>query len=233
MGRMRSFLKQWTSTHPRLNALVRRLRRRPVFHRVSRRIRGKRNRWQAHWTAVIDRVSVEVHGNDNIITIGSGCDVRHLKIRIYGDGHRITIANNVRFSQGGTLWFEDSGGSLDIGPDTTIEAADISITERGSRVEIGRDCMLAYDIDIRTGDSHSILDANTRSRLNPAACVRLGDHVWVAAHCILLKGSALADDSILAAGAVLTKAIAESGCVVGGNPARILKRGVTWDRRRL
>jgi len=41
----------------------------------------------------------------------------------------------------------------------------IAVTEN-SKVLIGEDCMLANDIDIRTGDSHSVIDMETGERLN-------------------------------------------------------------------
>lgn len=162
MRKVRAAIKRRISERPLLAAVVDRLRKRPLWHRVRRRISGKRNRWQADWTCVIDDVSVEIHGNNNSIEIGAGSVLRKVSICIWGDGHRISLGDNVRFNRGGTLWFEDAEGILAIGSNTTVEAADISITERGSSVEIGRDCMLAHDIDIRTGDSHSVLDAHTQ-----------------------------------------------------------------------
>jgi acetyltransferase-like isoleucine patch superfamily enzyme len=93
--------------------------------------------------------------------------------------------------------------------------------------------MFAYDIDVRTGDSHSILCPTTRRRLNHAKNVRVGDHVWIGPHSMLLKGVSLASDSIVAAGAVVTKEFQTPGTIIGGNPARQLRDNVTWCRERI
>jgi acetyltransferase-like isoleucine patch superfamily enzyme len=100
-------------------------------------------------------------------------------------------------------------------------------------VEIGKDCMFAYDIDIRTGDSHSIIDSTTGSRINYAKDINIGNHVWVAAHSIILKGVSIADNCVIATGAVVVKGFNEQGIIVAGNPGKIVKRNITWSRERL
>jgi acetyltransferase-like isoleucine patch superfamily enzyme len=92
--------------------------------------------------------------------------------------------------------------------------------------------MFAYDVEVRTSDSHSILDASTGDRLNPDKSVRIGEHVWLGARSVVLKGVSIGDQSIVATGSIVTKDVG-SGVLVGGVPARQIKDGVTWDRRRL
>jgi acetyltransferase-like isoleucine patch superfamily enzyme len=91
--------------------------------------------------------------------------------------------------------------------------------------------MFANDIDIRTSDSHAILDARTGERINPARNVIIGDHVWIASHVVLLKGVEIGHDSVIAAGAIVTKSCGP-GVILAGNPATIIKRDITWRRER-
>ncbi len=135
-------------------------------------------------------------------------------------------------TRGGVFWFEDQGCELHIGRDTTLVEVDISVTESGSRVDIGEGCMLANDIDIRTGDSHSILDAGTGRRVNFAEDVSIGNSVWIAAHVIILKGVTIGENSVVAAGAVVTGSC-EPGSLLAGNPARVIRTGVAWRRERI
>jgi acetyltransferase-like isoleucine patch superfamily enzyme len=93
--------------------------------------------------------------------------------------------------------------------------------------------MFAYDIDVRTGDSHSIISQETGERINYAQDVCIGDHVWIAAHTILLKGSAIPDNSIVATGSVVTRPFETRGIILGGNPAKTIKDGITWSRQRI
>jgi acetyltransferase-like isoleucine patch superfamily enzyme len=46
-----------------------------------------------------------------------------------------------------------------------------------------------------------------------------------------MKNAGLPDNTIVAAKSVVSKKFTESNTVVGGNPARVVKTGVNWDRR--
>lgn len=211
---------------------VRRVRRLPCFSGTTRQIRGARNRIDCDPTATLTNVRFEIHGDGNEIRIGRHCVMRNVLVSVTGNGHRIEIGDGVCFNREATLWLQDDTGSLVVGAGTTFETVSLGVTENGSRIEIGADCMFASDIDVRTGDSHSVLEAGTRRRLNHARSVTIGDHVWIGAHCIILKGVSIAPDCILAAGSVLTKSIEEPGTIAGGNPAKPIKTGITWDRSR-
>ena len=93
--------------------------------------------------------------------------------------------------------------------------------------------MFAYDIDLRTGDSHSIIDCQTQERLNFAKDIEIGNHVWVATRCLILKGAKVADNSVIASGSIVTKSFSEPGVVIAGNPAKVVKEGITWSRDRV
>jgi hypothetical protein len=199
---------------------------------VTKRIVGQGNVIQTG-TSLLKSVELDIVGNHNSVVINDGCTLSGLKIHIRGDNHKIVIESGCRFVGGGVLWFEDSNGVLIVGKNTTFEGVNIAITEPFSRVDIGEDCMFAYDIDIRTGDSHSILDLATLQRLNFAENVRIDSHVWVTAHCILLKGVHVREGSVVATGACVTKAFDEPNVVLAGNPAKVVKRQITWARERL
>lgn len=62
-----------------------------------------------------------------------------------------------------------------------------------------------------------------RTHLNKR--VIIGNHVWVCSGAIILPGVKISGEYVIvAAGAVVTKNIDESNCVVAGNPAKIIKR---------
>lgn len=151
---------------------------------------------------------------------------------IRGNSHFVRIDENCTFQKGGGIWIEDSGCRVEIGQGSTFEKAHLAITEPKSSVIIGRDCMFAYDIDIRTGDSHSIIDLESQKRINPAKNIRIGDHVWVAAHCAILKGVCIPDNSVVGTGSIVTHEFSGNGVVIAGNPAKIVKSGITWSRER-
>ncbi|MBD0304315.1 MAG: hypothetical protein ICV85_19810 [Tolypothrix sp. T3-bin4] len=92
--------------------------------------------------------------------------------------------------------------------------------------------MLAYDIDIRCGDSHSIIDLSTGKRVNYAKDIKINDHVWIAAHIQILKGVTVGSNSVIATGAVVTKDI-PSNSIAAGVPAKVVKTNINWERQRL
>jgi acetyltransferase-like isoleucine patch superfamily enzyme len=198
--------------------------------KVRQTIRGRENVFTADG-AKLSGVYVDIIGDNNQIKIGSGSTLNNVHFRLRGSGHKIEFGKNCRVSRGAVLWFEDHDGVLQVGPGTTMVEVHIAVTENSS-VSIGEDCMLANDIDIRTGDSHSVIDAQTGERLNFAGDVVIGRHVWIAPHTVVLKGVNIGENSIIATGSVVTKS-SESGVIVAGNPAKVIKTSVSWKRERV
>ena len=108
-------------------------------------------------------------------------------------------------------------------------------------LSVGRDCSInPYTVirgDVRIGDAvrigahtsilgfnHSISDTTVEFFRQPLTSrgIRIGDDVWVGSHVVVLDGVTVGDQSVLAAGAVVTKDV-PAGTIVGGNPARFLR----------
>ncbi|MEV1118328.1 acyltransferase [Actinosynnema sp. NPDC049800] len=108
----------------------------------------------------------------------------------------------------------------------------------------GRDCSInPYAVvrgDIRLGDAvrigahtsilafnHTFDDPDTEVFRQPLRSVGItvGDDVWIGSHVVVLDGVTVGDRSVIAAGAVVTKDV-PAGAVVGGNPAKVLRRRV-------
>ena len=53
--------------------------------------------------------------------------------------------------------------------------------------------------------------------------VVIGDNVWIGANVMLMKGVHIGAGSIIAGGSIVTKDV-PPGCIVAGNPARIVKK---------
>ena len=216
---------------PLIGPLARRIRGQSRNSKVVNKIQGNNSiRYQG---AKLSAVTFDIAGENNLINIGKGCVLNNVKFYIRGDNHSIVIEANCRFNDSSEIWIEDSDCSLVIGEDSTFESVHLALTEVGSKIHIGRDCMFAHDIDVRTGDSHSIISQQTGERVNRAKDVRIGEHVWVAAHCVILKGVNIADNSVVATGAIVTRSFEKQGIIIGGNPAAELKQGINWSRERI
>lgn len=96
---------------------------------------------------------------------------------------------------------------------------------------IGEDCKISSLIEIWPTDGHAILDAETGEILNkPTGPITIGDHCWIGAAVRLTKNARIGNNCIVGGGAVAVKDYKEDNVIIAGNPAKIIKRGITWDR---
>lgn len=194
---------------------------------TRRSVRGRNNQILIGSAAQLIGARIDIVGDDNRVEIAPAAELNRVLIYIRGNGNRLHIGERCRVARNAEFWQEDNGTEICVGAATTIESAHLAATEDGSHIWIGAECMLAYDIDIRTGDSHAILDSNGR-RTNPAAHVELGDRVWLAARAVILKSVVLGADTVVGTGSIVTRSPGESGVVLAGNPARVVRRGIRW-----
>lgn len=228
---LKDIFHQLENRHPTFGHFIRRNLLQKNAGNLKQTIRGKDNILKAA-DVECNGVEIDIVGDRNTIQIGKGSVLYNLKIRIRGSDHCIQMGEGCRITRGGVFWIEDDHCLLKIGSNTTIVEASFAVTEPGSKITVGQECMFANDIDIRVGDSHSIMDAETGKRINFAKDILIDDHVWVAAHTVILKGVNIGKNSVIASGAIVTKSC-QPGSIMAGNPAGVIKTGITWDRTRI
>jgi acetyltransferase-like isoleucine patch superfamily enzyme len=93
-------------------------------------------------------------------------------------------------------------------------------------IDIGSEVLLGANVLIVDTDFHPIApeqrrfcDDEGRIRTSP---VHIGCNVFVGTGVIILKGVSIGDDSVVAAGAVVTAGDYAAGAILAGNPARII-----------
>ena len=177
--------------------------------------------------------SIYILGNNNRIEIESNCIIRDTSFFITGNNNLIHISKD--FS-GIAVEFhiEQNDNEIDIGEGTTMHGrgtrtVHIALDE-GTKVLIDEDCMFSNDIQIRSSDSHSIVDSDG-NRLNPAKDIKIGKHCWLGMRCMLMKGTNIPDFTVVAAGSICTKPFEESNTILAGVPAKVVKKSVSWDRK--
>jgi len=214
--------------HPALDAFLFRIWNR---RGIIKKIEGRNHVIDIHPMAILDGVQFLISGQDHKISIGRKTSLKNVRFRISGRNHRIVISEDCCFIEGGSFWMEDENGLIHISAGATFVNAHFAATEDNSQILIGADCMFSYDIDVRTSDSHPVLDL-AGNRLNPAKNVHIEDHVWVGEHCSILKGVHLQAHTVVGIRSTVTRSFDEGNIVIGGSPAKILKRGTTWSRLR-
>jgi acetyltransferase-like isoleucine patch superfamily enzyme len=125
-------------------------------------------------------------------------------------------------------------GRCKIGDHTMLNGALIMAEEL---IEFGSYCMVSWNVGIADSDFHPIDPALRRIdavALSPYADpkpdrphvgtkpVKIADNVWIGMNAVILKGVTIGDNSVVAAGAVVSKPV-PANVVVAGNPAVIIK----------
>ncbi len=94
---------------------------------------------------------------------------------------------------------------------------------------IGDDCLIGPGCHIVTAQ-HPVSPELRRRKLQYNKPVHLGRNVWLGAGAIILPGVTIGDNSIVAAGGVVTRDV-EANVIVGGAPARVIRKITPEDDR--
>jgi acetyltransferase-like isoleucine patch superfamily enzyme len=113
--------------------------------------------------------------------------------------------------------------AIDISDEVSLSGT--AITARSRTIRIGAKTMIGPNVVIMDSDFHALWPPETRV-MNPAFdCDRdvvIGSNVWIGSKSIILKGVNIGDNSIIAAGSVVTRDIPKN-VIAGGVPARVLR----------
>lgn len=115
--------------------------------------------------------------------------------------------------------FVDYGENIHVGPRTYINynltALDVAA------ITIGADCLLGPNVQLLT-PTHPLAPQPRRDKLEAAAPIVLEDNVWLGGGVIVCPGVRIGANSVIGAGAVVTKDIPPNSVAVG-NPARVIR----------
>jgi len=155
---------------------------------------------------------------------------RHLRSKKPG---AIVIGNHVSCYAGCSFAIGENGHCM-VGDFTLLNGALIMAEEK---IDIGSYCLISWGVGIADSDFHPLepaqrlIDAQAlapffkdrppRPRLTTAP-VKICNNVWIGMNAVILKGVTIGDNSVVAAGAVVTKSV-PANTVVAGNPATAVK----------
>lgn len=171
-------------------------------------------------------------------SVSSGSDIHKFMIELSNEAMKITAELNGSYhtpEEVQTLFSKLIGKPVDktfalFPPFTTDCGKNINI---GKNVFINSGCRFQDQGGITIGDGtligHNAVLATLnhdfapekRGTLHPASIV-IGKNVWIGANVTVVPGVNIGDNSIIAAGAVVTKNI-PANVVVGGVPAKVIK----------
>ena len=132
-------------------------------------------------------------------------------------GGKASIGHGSKISVRGNLCF---GADFNMTAESTIVCA--------KEIRFGNDCLLSWDILVMDTDEHPLYNKDNE-RINPDKPIVVGDHVWIGCKCVLLKGAVVSNNTVVAAGTLLTSSFNGEYQVIGGNPPTVLKHDIRWE----
>ena len=98
-----------------------------------------------------------------------------------------------------------------------------TVIHSNERIDIGNNCMFGPGTVLSDNDAHRVTtDYNERLKKAVSRPIIIKDNVWVGMNCIVLKGVTIGENSIVAAGSLVTKDVM-ANCLYAGSPAKKIK----------
>lgn len=162
-----------------------------------------------------------------MVTIGFNRQFNNgLPCSLYLQGSMIVFGNSRHAFGAGSRIVIKKGATLEIG-DNFGCTGDTSITVF-KKISVGNNNLWSYGCVVRDNDGHSILDLDGEIQNHPKDVI-FGDNIWMGCNCIVLKGSEISSDSVVAAGSRISKPVGKPFSIVTTNGV-ILKESITWRR---
>jgi acetyltransferase-like isoleucine patch superfamily enzyme len=108
---------------------------------------------------------------------------------------------------------------LNIDPSASISLSSRMVSQFPGVITIGPESLVAFKTLLYTQDPET----------GAAGSIRVGRHCFIGGGSTLTPGVTIGDESIVAAGAVVMSDVPPR-CIVGGNPARIIRRDIEVGR---
>lgn len=89
-----------------------------------------------------------------------------------------------------------------------------------AKIKIGDGTWIGPNVGLITSNH----DLDNLEKHFPGKDIIIGKKCWIGMNSVILPGVVLGDHTIVGAGAVVTKSFVDGNCVIGGNPARIIRK---------
>jgi acetyltransferase-like isoleucine patch superfamily enzyme len=184
--------------------------------------------------AKFERSRIVVIGTNSQVDLGKSLIYRNLSIRLVGNNKKVFIRESSKMIANlKIVSHRGDNQQVLIGSNLSCGGLELQMNDGDEKFVMGDDCLLSWGIKARTSDGHSVIDLKTLTAINLPSPISIGHHVWICEDVKIMKGAKIPDNSIVAAGAIVTKSFEDiyANSIIGGIPAQIIRTGVTWDRR--
>ncbi len=153
-------------------------------------------------------------------------------VNIYPNtGIMLDIRGNITFKGscriGNASYFTSNGGSIVFGDNfhatTSLRLINYDYIEFGDNVLVGWDCMICDN------DFHTLSDVATGYDMSVKGPICIGNKVWVANGCSIMKNSSIPSNTIVSSKSLVNKNMEiPEYSLIAGTPAKLKKQNVRW-----
>jgi len=135
--------------------------------------------------------------------------------------NNVTVGNHVKIAKNCSI-FGSAQFPLEIGDSTYIGMFSI-INGFKAKVSIGKNVSIAQNVNIMADSGPNASPLMQQYYPMITGNVKIGDHSWLGANVIIMPGVELGEFCVVAANTFVDKSF-PSYSVIGGNPAKLIKR---------
>lgn len=189
-------------------------------------------------THKFEGLTIDWKGNGSIVEIHEGAKFRNSKLIL---GHESTVriddSREHGVFDGVVIWLGGAGAKnvkLTIGHSFSMFGGGQLFLRDESNLEvvIGDDVMISTNVVLQASDGHIIRDSSG-AMVNAAKqpSIVIGDHVWIGRNVLVNKNVRIPTGAIVGSGSVVTKQFETENAAIAGNPAKVVREGLFWERK--
>lgn len=131
----------------------------------------------------------------------------------------ICIDKEVVIKEGARICACNAKAQISIGQRTTVGYHTFIFASEG--ISVGNNCLIAPFVYLVDSNHKIALGQNINTQPNETAAITIGNDVWIASNCTILKGVNIANGAVIAANSVVNKNVGENE-IWGGSPAKLI-----------
>lgn len=204
-----------------------------------------------YWEKDENKLEFKIDGENIKVKIGKLLEPwgsGKISVNIYAKDTTVVLEDNCWVSQYLTIFLGQnhpnfgkiSNTNVFIGKNCSVEGCVVITYNSNCNITIGADSMISFGVTIYNTDAHPFYDSKTGKLLNKVKDLSIGSHCWIGANATILKNVEIPPGSIIGWGAVVNKGSLKnlkgfsspsysSGIILSGNPASIVRGGVSWS----
>lgn len=122
------------------------------------------------------------------------------------------------------------GCRLDIGQNATATFGSGYVAAQTTFVimhglTVGDGCAISWGCQFLDDDFHQLAYSGKKEKSNE---IIIGSQVWIGSNVTVLKGATIPDGCVVASGSIVGAKFTEKNSLIGGIPAKVIRRDITW-----